>query len=587
MKNACLLILSIFFSTPIISQHDQIYPRGFAPGEQHLMPSYLNQIRAQRGSATETPPDFPVRTMAEWEELQGLVITWTSFTSILREIVRHASQEVTVYIVCSNPSSVSSYLASGGVDDTNVEYVVANYNSIWVRDYGPNSVYGYDVDSLIIVDWIYNRPRPADDAVPTRIAEVLEVPIYTTTLAPLDLVHTGGNFMSDGMGTGFSSNLVVDENGPNNNWGQTIHDESEVKAIMQDFMGIDQYALMENLPYDLIHHIDMHMKLLDERTLLVGEYPPGVADGPQIEANIQYVLNNFTAADGNPFKVIRIPMPPGPNGQYPNFNGDYRTYTNSIIINNTILVPTYDEQYDTTALRIMEEAMPGYNIQGINCNAIIPLSGALHCITKEVGAQHPLWISHIEHIDVFEHQPQGYEIEALIKHFSGISTVDLYYTTDISAGYTMIPMNEIDDADDYYTATIPEQNSGSTVHYYIKAEAVNGKINQKPMPAPAGYFQFDVEYDITGIEDAQLQLTKVSPNPANDMVLISLDSKYPTEGQIVLYNSIGQNVMDVYQGRFSGGERSYFLDVSFLEGGVYLLSIATRDTRLTHKVIIE
>lgn len=38
-------------------------------------------------------------------------------------------------------------------------------------------------------------------------------------------------------------------------------------------MGIDRYIKMDELPYDGIHHIDMHMKLLDEETLLVGEYP--------------------------------------------------------------------------------------------------------------------------------------------------------------------------------------------------------------------------------------------------------------------------------------------------------------------------
>lgn len=55
---------------------------------------------------------------------------------------------------------------------------------------------------------------------------------------------------------------------------------------MKKFMGIERYAKMEKLPYDGIHHIDMHMKLLDEETLLVGEYPAGIANGPQIEANI-------------------------------------------------------------------------------------------------------------------------------------------------------------------------------------------------------------------------------------------------------------------------------------------------------------
>ena len=38
-------------------------------------------------------------------------------------------------------------------------------------------------------------------------------------------------------------------------------------------MGINRYITMPTLPYDGIHHIDMHMKLLDEETLLVGEYP--------------------------------------------------------------------------------------------------------------------------------------------------------------------------------------------------------------------------------------------------------------------------------------------------------------------------
>ena len=35
-----------------------------------------------------------------------------------------------------------------------------------------------------------------------------------------------------------------------------------------------------------IHHVDMHMKLLDEETILVGEYPEGVSDYYLIESNI-------------------------------------------------------------------------------------------------------------------------------------------------------------------------------------------------------------------------------------------------------------------------------------------------------------
>ena len=73
--------------------------------------------------------------------------------------------------------------------------------------------------------------------------------------------------MADGLGTGFSSNLVVNEN--------PTHSIAEIDTIMKQFMGIDRYIKMNELPYDGIHHIDMHMKLLDEETILMGEYPAG------------------------------------------------------------------------------------------------------------------------------------------------------------------------------------------------------------------------------------------------------------------------------------------------------------------------
>ena len=107
---------------------------------------------------------------------------------------------------------------------------------------------------------------------------------------------------------------IIDENSGGYAWewleGHVFfpnHSEEEINTILNEFMGIEEYILMETLPYDGIHHIDMHMKLLDEETLLVAEYPEGVADGPQIEANLQYVLENYTSSFGTPFKVIRIP----------------------------------------------------------------------------------------------------------------------------------------------------------------------------------------------------------------------------------------------------------------------------------------
>jgi hypothetical protein len=57
-------------------------------------------------------------------------------------------------------------------------------------------------------------------------------------------------------------------------------------------MGTKTYVKMKTLPYDEIHHIDMHMKILMNRiSLSVGNN--NVADGAQINANVDYILSNL------------------------------------------------------------------------------------------------------------------------------------------------------------------------------------------------------------------------------------------------------------------------------------------------------
>ena len=274
-------------------------PKGMTEYEKSIWEDYIKNYPFDRGT---NPPDQTPRTPAEFEENQGVIVTWTQYTSNLREIVRHAKESVKVYIVCSNPSSVTSYLSQGGIDTNNIEFVVADYNSVWVRDYGPQSIYLHGTNELAFVDWVYNRPRPKDDTIPIIMGNYLNVPVYQMTATPNRLTATGGNFMNDGFGKGFSSKLILTEN--------SSLTEAQIDTIKKRYMGISPYVKMTVLPYDGIHHIDMHMKLIDEETLLVGQYPQGVSDGPQIEANINYILNNYQTSYGRPYRVVRIPMPP-------------------------------------------------------------------------------------------------------------------------------------------------------------------------------------------------------------------------------------------------------------------------------------
>ncbi len=445
--------------------------------ERLIWDDYLRNYPTDRGTA---PPAQIPRTPAEWEEMQGVVITWASYTTNLTEIVRYAQEHVKVYIVCSNPVTVQNTLNSAGVGINNIEFVVADYNSVWVRDYGPQSIYLAGTNQLAFVDWVYNRPRPADDIIPGVMATHMNVPLFQMTQNPNRLVATGGNFMTDGFNKGYSSNLILTEN--------NSLTEAQINAIKKNYMGIDPYVKMTVLPYDGIHHIDMHMKLLDEETLLVGQYPAGVADGPQIETNLNYILNNFQTPYGRPYKVVRIPMPPNQSGNYPP-SSSYLTYTNAVILNGLVLVPIYGRPQDAEALQIYRDAMPGYQVVGINMLNVISASGAIHCITREIAANDPIFISHPPYRDEVDYSFEGYPVNAHISSASGINQASLYWSTDTTAGFNVSPMTlELDT----FRAVIPNQSPTTKVFYYISATNGNSKTITKPLVAPAGLYVFDV-----------------------------------------------------------------------------------------------
>ncbi len=548
--------------------------------EKLQMPEHLDRMRNFQSTGITTPPLSPVRASAEWEEIDALMITWTSYPSILVEIVRAAQTEAKVLIVCADSNVVINYLTSSGVPLVNIEYLIEPYNSVWCRDYGPWNIYTNDVDSLALVDWIYNRPRAKDDTVSAAIQRHTGLPFYLMTQAPYDLIHTGGNFMTDGFGTGFSSDLILQEN--------PTKSENQIDSIMNAFMGIDRYIKMPTLPFDQIHHIDMHMKLLDEETLLVGEYPPGVADGPQIEANLQYILANFNSVFGTPYKVVRIPMPPDNSGAYPNTGGDYRTYANAVFVNKTVILPTYAEQYDTTAIRIWREALPGYTIAGINCNSMITALGAIHCITKEVSTADPLLISHQELQNTFN-SSLPYQVDARILHRSSISNANIFYRTDTMQAYQSSAMTLGVPSTNTWSGFIPAQSAGSTMYYYIQAEALSGKEQVRPLPAPAGYWNFDVLLNTGTMNSttiASLQMNAAFPNPSKGITCIPLTTDGENNIRLELLNPKGQVIETIYSGKVIR-DRNFFVNTSELSSGVYLILLSSSDKKLFQKLIVR
>ncbi len=567
-------------------------------GDKGVLPNYptLKELHTpyetfEEENVSAAPLPKNLRSMAEWEELQGLTIAWQGTTGhkvILAQITKAARLETNVIILCNDSTvmkACESVLTSQNVDySSNVTFVLRPTDSIWIRDYGANPVYQNDVDTLGLVDWIYNRNRPNDNTSPIAVAKYLQTPYYQTITKPDDLVHTGGNFMSDGLGNAFSSKLVLEENTPAGVIKVSTKTEGQIDSIMQKYMGINRYTKMDVLPYDAIHHIDMHMKLLDEETLLMAEYPKDVADGPQIEANLQYVLNNFKTPYGKPYKVVRILSPPDATGKYPDTKGQYRTYSNMVFVNKTVIVPFYETKYDTTAQKILEKAMPGYKIVGVNCNSIIGSLGAIHCITKEIGVKEPLWITHEKKTDIADYNGQKIPVSARVQHIKGIKNAKIWYKISTEQTFQSFDLTENGNT---WSGNFSNLPNNSVIQYYIESEAKNGKKITRPITAPKGFYSFKLSNGISQTIDLQLNNLKIYPNPARAITCIEFENPNKGELNISIFDVLGKKINTIHQGEAEQGLQHFFFNAADYVKGFYFIKIKNKDGEVVRKVVVE
>jgi len=359
----------------IMSAHlcSQNLPRNLTVEEQ----SRLHEIGTNR--TITDPPDSIVYTPAEFDSVAGIIFAWEAYSTLLTELIKEVAEEDTAWVVVDNTSeenSVSNTLSNAEVNMDRVVFQVIPTNSVWIRDYGPWWIIEPE-NSRAIIDLVYNRPRPLDDAYPESAAEYFGINYYG-----LGLIEAGGNMLLDGQGSVIVSNVIFDgSQGFDPNLTQ-----DQLEQYFLDYFGVHKVIVTPHLINDGTGHIDMFVKLINDTTVIVGEYEnqsAGFSGNYDICNQVATQLANETNGAGRPFNIVRMPMPPYNNGiTY--------TYINSLIVNNKVLVPIYglstEFANDDTVLALYETIMPGVEAVGFDCNQIIPANGAIHCIAMKVPA---------------------------------------------------------------------------------------------------------------------------------------------------------------------------------------------------------
>ena len=362
------------------------------------------------------PPEGSVRP-GEFEQMDGILIAAIGlgkpFMRMWTELIGVYTQGGFTWVIAGKNEQVtlSTMLSEKGVPDDNYAFLDYPVDSIWVRDYGPEFVVDPSGRRHIIDSYFLGAIAfwPRDDAIPIEIGrddwineDGSPMPVHSH-LTPI----SGGNLMTDGAGTCFSSSTIYTVEKPPN-WKKR-----DVDRLMLDYFGCEQLIVLDPICLESTGHIDMFAKIVSETTILLGEFEPDTYfngeeySGPTETCRTQYPndwltlennqirLESTTNVDGESWEIIRVPMP---EPYWEEGAWVYRSYLNAQIFNDRIAMPSYRipkqgetiedlRRLESEAVGAYAQALPDHILSPIQSDHIIPFGGAIHCISHEIPAE--------------------------------------------------------------------------------------------------------------------------------------------------------------------------------------------------------
>jgi agmatine deiminase len=452
------------------------------------------------------------RVVAEWEPAKGVIFVCPPV--IPKELIIEFAKDTRLYPVIKNEEELAKALewfVSWGIDTSRVHFIKLQESSSVPRDWGPPTLFSKE-GQMKLADVQYLHSAPFTDLTCNDSLEIhwssLNVDTLVQPLARklgIDLIEvpitsTGGNVLVDGIGTAFSTCILLAENRYNG-----MSDE-DFFSLSDSLLGYDNYHIISNFETYGIQHIDCLLKIIDEETLLVAQ-PPEDHELYHIYENIvKNEISRIKNIYGKPYQIKRIK-----SGR---IIEEYLTaYTNSLILNNTVYVPLYGIETDSQALETWRSVMPGYTIKGFhyviqdqpyimdgffddyleygNVPGWAP-DDALHCRTRAIWDENMVFIS-LNKISSQISVNQDAVLFASIRDYSNFGfdkkAIKLYWRNKGKESWNIETMKN-NGTEYHWYGRIPAQEENTIIEYFVEALSKSGKSGKRPMTAPNGFYEF-------------------------------------------------------------------------------------------------
>ncbi len=276
---------------------------------------------------------------------------------------------------------VSKELEKAEIDRNRIRVHLHPTNDAWCRDHGPAFVVNRNnKKTRAIVNWNYNGwggkyPSDLDNLIPSRIAELLGLPLYHP-----DLVMEGGAVDFNGKGSLLTTTSCLLH--PNRNPGFS---QQQIQKTLEDYYGVSQVIWLKDgiEGDDTDGHVDDLTRFVNVDTVItMVESDPSDFNHRPLKENLD-LLKTIRLEDGKQLNIVEIPMP----GKI--YYKDQRlpaSYANFYISNAAVIVPTYRCPQDDMALDTLQQCFPDRPVIGIDSVEIIWGLGSWHCLSQQEPA---------------------------------------------------------------------------------------------------------------------------------------------------------------------------------------------------------
>lgn len=379
--------------------------------------------------AITEPPNVPgVRAMVEWEPMHAIVMSYPAYMATaanasesVAKIAMHTATVADVWIAVDGQpaiNAITTVMQNVGMPQADIDNKVyffqdAQIDSIWFIDSGPVPIIDPSTNTHAYADFKYYHQRAYDDGVSSILArsQTQFGRASDTVTYRMPVLTEGGTFQATTDGVCFTGtrqlfNMSCQQGGCDNSIEtQPLADlqnhplTQQLELYWGQYLGCKDVVVTYSITDDGTGHIDMYLKVIDDNTVMIGEYlPPFVnqaqqVNGPRMDANAA-LIDAYVKQGGGSMTSTRLVMP----GHRTDSEGTVPfTYINSTFINGLNLWPAteYPEWTDSRnqALAQWQAAMPTYTHQYIDSTELSFWSGAIHCITRTVPAAPPAkWV---------------------------------------------------------------------------------------------------------------------------------------------------------------------------------------------------